>query len=189
MYALISPLPGLQFYVIELKGKLNYSLAVPKKPTKHFDLSDSDFDPSDVRSTSKDKDVIDGIHVSAVGLQLILVQNNGYLTFRFEGSNGSTTQREFLHMQDTSKAVASMITQTGIATLVMKNKPKSGNWLIPTTLEAEIRALHATITSVTYQNQEGRSWTVNPAVPKELHPGKILVIKLLSKLMKRRCSA
>ncbi|KAH7405824.1 hypothetical protein DE146DRAFT_753819 [Phaeosphaeria sp. MPI-PUGE-AT-0046c] len=165
MYQLIFPNPGLQFYVFELKGELRYSLNVPNRPTKDFDLSDSDFEPSDLQAAGDDKSAAEGIRITAVGLQLTIVKNNGYLTFIFKGTGGGSTHREFLHMQDLSEASgprASAATQTCISTLMLKDKSKNEESLIPATWDAELRASNAAITSITYRTQDGRSWIIDP---------------------------
>lgn len=107
--------PGLQFYVFKLKSKFDYSLSIPNKSTKKFELSKDDFDIPDLPATETPEDVANGLHVSAVGLKLPITKNVGRLEMHFEGTDGGAAHWYFEELEDTSRALglnASACTQT-----------------------------------------------------------------------------
>jgi hypothetical protein len=91
MHELISQL-DIQLYLFKQQGKLKYSIMLPSKPLRNFVLCEADYD-------GLESQVADGLHlhgagadVSAVGVELKLLQNDGMIQLGFEGKDGSTGQ-------------------------------------------------------------------------------------------------
>jgi hypothetical protein len=109
----IAPLPGIKFYLLELRGWLRYTLTRPGKAPKVFKLCDADLDDNDVDKPEKLKH---GLDASAVGIQLRLLKNDGVLKVEFEGKDGAVANWTFngLALVHGGRMVAAAATQTDV---------------------------------------------------------------------------
>jgi hypothetical protein len=109
----IAPLPGIKFYLLELRGWLRYTLTRPGKAPKVFKLCDADLDDNDVYKPEKLKH---GLDASAVGIQLRLLKNDGVLKVEFEGKDGAVANWTFngLALVHGGRMVAAAATQTDV---------------------------------------------------------------------------
>ncbi|KAF2632881.1 hypothetical protein BU25DRAFT_85121 [Macroventuria anomochaeta] len=97
MHQLISHF-GLKFYLFDLQGVLTYELTKDGRSAKTYEISETD-----VKFASSSEDsIIDnlqpakaGLDISAVGIQLHLLRNDGLLRMWFEGREGCTADWTF----------------------------------------------------------------------------------------------
>lgn len=160
--------PGLQFHVFKLHGKLDYSLTIPNKATKKFELSEDDFNIPDLPPTATPKDIATGLHISAVGLELTIVRNTGSLHMHFEGPEGGVGDWTFQNLLQTSRAselcasagtqtnktTAPTATQTSMCTFVVRGQQKSNMKPSDEVLEAQNITKGIRVSSLAYNVNE-----------------------------------
>jgi hypothetical protein len=116
MYELIFN-PGVQFELFKLRGLLTYNFTRAGKPEKQYVLSEADFEDTNESNDSDPQSVLSGRpgpELSAVGIRLRLLKNDGLLRMEFEGTDGSSAKWMFegLNIENGTSAVASATTQT-----------------------------------------------------------------------------
>ena len=116
MYELIFN-PGVQFAILKLRGLLTYNSTRAGKPEKQYILSEADFEDANDSDDSEPQSVLSrrpGPELSAVGVRLRLLKNDGLLQMKFEGTDGSYAEWTFvgLNVENGKVAVASATTQT-----------------------------------------------------------------------------
>lgn len=118
MHELIS-IPGLSFELFKFRGLLTYTFARNGRPSKQYVLSNDDFgdpDGSENSDTGHPQALEFGVDISAVGIRLRLLKNEGLLRMDFEGNDGGSANWSFegLHAEVKLPMCASASTQTHI---------------------------------------------------------------------------
>ncbi|KAF3004392.1 hypothetical protein E8E13_010098 [Curvularia kusanoi] len=116
MHELISS-PGLRFELLELRGLLTYTLKRSGKPVRQYVLSDSDIEDvceDEDGDNQKPRTKNTKPEVSAVGIRLRIIKNDGLLEMGFQGTDGDSAKWTFegVDLEHGSLAVASATTQT-----------------------------------------------------------------------------
>jgi hypothetical protein len=149
----IAPLPGIKFYLLELRGWLRYTLTRPGKAPKVFKLCDADLDDNDVDKPEKLKH---GLDASAVGIQLRLLKNDGVLKVEFEGRDGAVANWTFngLALMNGGRMVAAAATQTDVEVKVeeveveVKNEETQTNVVVTQSTGFQTKAVTVSGTEV-----------------------------------------
>jgi hypothetical protein len=110
--------PGLHFYVNRLSGTLRYTLSRAGRAPKQFELSEADFEDTDLEIKSEGAESLQGTEASAVGLQIKLIKNDGVLNMEFEGRNGGSAQWRFVGTEEQGGMMSMIGTQTETPTMV-----------------------------------------------------------------------
>jgi hypothetical protein len=118
---------GLRFYLLELRGSLKYTLTRPDKTPKVYEICDSDLDDgssSENSNTEEPKKLKSGLDVSAVGIQLRLIKNDGVLKIEFEGRDGAAADWTFhgLALIEGGRMVAAAATQTDVEARMVESR-------------------------------------------------------------------
>jgi hypothetical protein len=116
MYELIFN-PGVQFELFKLRGLLTYNFTRAGKPEKQYVLSEADFEDTNESNDSDPQSVLSGRpgpELSAVGIRLRLLKNDGLLRMEFEGTDGSSAKWMFegLNIETSHQATEDNSTQT-----------------------------------------------------------------------------
>lgn len=157
-------LPGLQFYILQLDGKLTYEFALPNRPAKTFSQCSSDFEGLDLQRTDASGRLPAGTIASAVGLNIELVRNDGIFTLDYEGENESTAIWTFESLQEVGQRpamYASAATQTCITTFVVKGMQTVRKPLIDEKSESFLLSKGSKITSFLCEASNGDVWNVS----------------------------
>ncbi|EAT91685.2 hypothetical protein SNOG_00190 [Parastagonospora nodorum SN15] len=154
----------ITYYVRELNGTLTYTFKLGDKPTRTFELDGADFEAS----TSEPADDVDfnmaGTAVSAVGLDIKLVKNDGIIEMQYQGEGGNTAEWAFDGLQETSRQsgmYASATTQTCLTILDLKPTPKNMNSLIDAESVTVLRQKDIQIKSVIGKDKDGTLWKIS----------------------------
>ncbi|KAH3920759.1 hypothetical protein HBH56_009440 [Parastagonospora nodorum] len=179
----IKPHPGITYYVRELNGTLTYTFKLGDKPTRTFELDGADFEAS----TSEPADDVDfnmaGTAVSAVGLDIKLVKNDGIIEMQYQGEGGNTAEWAFDGLQETSRQsgmYASATTQTCLTILDLKPTPKNMNSLIDAESVTVLRQKDIQIKSVIGKDKDGTLWKISCGGAAERIPDQDMAVTQLT---------
>ncbi|KAH7126936.1 hypothetical protein B0J11DRAFT_579358 [Dendryphion nanum] len=114
MHELLSH-PGLKVYIFHIQGTLKYSHSRTGKPTKEYEICDTDYDDSDSPTKNNhENDFPPGKDASAVGLHIRVVKNDGTLDIQFVGKHGGQATWKFNGLNEaTGRPIyATTLTQT-----------------------------------------------------------------------------
>jgi hypothetical protein len=125
--------PGLQFYIIKIDGTLKYSFSWNRKTAKKYEISDIDFEGITGDHIKEEQGAGEllavGTEASAVGLQILLVKNEGTLNMEFKGKSGGHASWTFEGLQEVKGG--SVYANAGIQTNRTPAK-ETGTQTIPT---------------------------------------------------------
>lgn len=109
---ILNPHNGLQYQILKLDGSLVVILCVNGKRVSKSEISDID------TSVKEEHSDIGGARITAVGLEILLIKNNGSLEFEYVGDAGGSGSWTFdgLDMDVKSRMVATAGMQTDTMT-------------------------------------------------------------------------
>jgi hypothetical protein len=84
--------PGIKYYISHLSGTLTYTFKLGDKPTRSFELHGDDFELSTSEPADDHGLNVAGTDISAVGLSITLVKNDGIIEMQYQGEDGNTAQ-------------------------------------------------------------------------------------------------
>jgi len=188
----IKPHPGITYYISKLDGTLTYTFKQGDKQARSFELDKSDFEWSTLRSTN-DRDLnVAGTDVSAVGLNIKLVKNNGILAMQYQGEGGNTAQWVFEGLHETSRQsgmYASATTQTCFTTLDHKPPHIKLEPLLDTKIEAFLRERALDMQVVVAKEKDGTHWQISHGGAAERISGllRVRIYRISLTRCRRRC--
>lgn len=161
---------GLKCHVQLLEGRLHWSHLRKDKPPQTFQMTGSDLEDDDELDSEAYKNQQNAASISAVGLRITILKNDGVLKMKFLGNEGAkwTWVVDGLNVQVVSGGMA---VQTSDAAIVSRQKGKDSHTQtalsIPTTIsDSELSRL---LLGATLQGKE-RDFARNSFSSREQHP-------------------
>lgn len=112
---LLTPYNGLQFYISKLDGCLTFSLFINGKRVSKSEIWGID------KSQKEEVQNCTGTEVTAIGLELLLIKNDGTLELRFLGDTGSSVSWVFNGLELDSKGAMVAMTNTQTDVVAMRD--------------------------------------------------------------------
>jgi hypothetical protein len=111
---LLNPHNGLQFQILKLEGSLTVSLFFNDKRVSKSEMSDID------TSVKEEPWEVSGPQVTAVGLEILLIKNNGTLELEYMGDTGASGSWSFNRLDHDEKSM--MVATAGMQTEARRSK-------------------------------------------------------------------